>query len=744
MSTIVIDFLNVFCSTLNTIFAGLIQFIFHGFLDGSLSPSITKMDELLNGNVSTIINFFSWASGVLIVVFCVFHAVSTFLFRAMGTDMKTTLQSMFLRLAFCFIALAMVVNFGNWALDTGMTFYSKALEYFGSQTTDGNYGFGELGDTNTGIGEAINTLKEDLENGDEIKGKENPVVFGIETGAVLVGTSFAPITITIVAIIRVIVLILCGYNLIKLIAELASRYVMTMTLYMGLPMCLPFYTSIETEQVFFTYLRMFGTEIGILILTQIWISISFYVYETLTSALVTVFLFIAWTRIGVRLEQFLKDMGLSTTSMGASLFNEVALSAGIMAMGISRLGGLAGNMALNAGAYTGNMKLGRVGSAILGKGVGVESVASAMANSAGGVMRAEKEFANMNPLAKAMMNGTDARILPSILASVGKDSRKEMTDGVLDTIYGNVKDAEALKGFKISTVGTIGKNGLGVVLNDGTQTLQGVISDRKAGKGFTSIPFTDVSGNQMYLNVPANGKVNFTASELAQGTPDGQAHYENMTTGYKYQRDADGNIMTDDSGNKILMTDENGNAMKESLVENGEYRVNADGSASIYDGNRLYGIVTPKGEELYASPTDFGSNNRIFEELNQNTGKYEPVSFNDMIGTDKTSATPVKIASMFSSGGEDMFYNGHFYRTSGGGVPEFSNICDAKDINIDSMKYDKSTGSFSFNTISGKHFDFVDACHGYATHSSGKIVGSKQTGQYYVKESPMKVKRENN
>lgn len=482
MSTIVTDFLNVFCSTLNTIFAGLIQLIFHGFLDGSLSPSITKMDELLNGNVSTIMNFFSWASGVLIVVFCVFHAVSTFLFRTMGTDMKTTLQSMFLRLAFCFIALAMVVNFGNWALDTGMTFYSKALEYFGSQTTDENYGFGELGDTNTGIGEAINTLKEDLENGDEIKDKENPVVFGIETGAVLVGTSFAPVTITIVAIIRVIVLILCGYNLIKLIAELASRYAMTMALYMGLPTCLPFYTSIETEQVFFTYLRMFGTEIGILILTQIWISISFYMYETLTSALVTVFLFIAWTRIGVRLEQFLKDMGLSTTSMGASLFNEVALSAGIMAMGVSRLGGLAGNMALNAGAYTGNMKLGRVGSAILGKGVGVESVASAMANSAGGVMRAEKEFANMNPLAKAMMNGTDARILPSILASVGKDARKEMTDGVLDTIYGNAKDAEALKGFKISTVGTIGKNGLGVMLNDGTQTLQGVISDRKLEK----------------------------------------------------------------------------------------------------------------------------------------------------------------------------------------------------------------------------------------------------------------------
>mgnify|MGYP003169532592 FL=1 len=184
--------------------------------------------------------------------------------------------------------------------------------------------------------------------------------------------------------------------------------------------------------------------------------------------------------------------------------------------------------------------------------------------------------------------------------------------------------------------------------------------------------------------------------------------------------------------------------MKESLVENGEYRVNADGSASIYDGNRLYGIVTPKGEELYASPTDFGSNNRTFEELNQNTGKYEPVSFNDMIGTDKTSATPVKIVSMFSSGGENMFYNGHFYRTSGGGVPEFSNICDAKDINIDSVKYDKSTGSFSFDTISGKHLDFVDACHGYATHSSGKIVGSKQTGQYYVKESPMKMKRENN
>ena len=54
MSTIVSDFLTVFLNFINSMFVGLIQLIFQGFLDGSLSPSVTKLDELLNGNVSTI------------------------------------------------------------------------------------------------------------------------------------------------------------------------------------------------------------------------------------------------------------------------------------------------------------------------------------------------------------------------------------------------------------------------------------------------------------------------------------------------------------------------------------------------------------------------------------------------------------------------------------------------------------------------------------------------------------------
>ena len=66
------------------------------------------------------------------------------------------------------------------------------------------------------------------------------------------------------------------------------------------------------------------------------------------------------------MEQVLKDMGLSTASMGGSLFNEVALSVGAMAIGASNVNRSIGSGALNVGAFTNNMKLAQVGSAILG------------------------------------------------------------------------------------------------------------------------------------------------------------------------------------------------------------------------------------------------------------------------------------------------------------------------------------------------------------------------------------------
>ena len=54
-------------------------------------------------------------------------------------------------------------------------------------------------------------------------------------------------------------------------------------------------------------------------------------------------------------------MGLSTASMGGSLFNEVALSVGAMAIGASNVNRSIGSGALNVGAFTNNMKLAQVG-----------------------------------------------------------------------------------------------------------------------------------------------------------------------------------------------------------------------------------------------------------------------------------------------------------------------------------------------------------------------------------------------
>ena len=88
MSTIVSDFLTVFLNFINSMFVGLIQLIFQGFLDGSLSPSVTKLDELLNGNVSTITDWFTWLSGGLMGILFVYRLFTTYAYNTMGTEVK--------------------------------------------------------------------------------------------------------------------------------------------------------------------------------------------------------------------------------------------------------------------------------------------------------------------------------------------------------------------------------------------------------------------------------------------------------------------------------------------------------------------------------------------------------------------------------------------------------------------------------------------------------------------------------
>ena len=252
MSTIVSDFLTVFLNFINSMFVGLIQLIFQGFLDGSLSPSVTKLDELLNGNVSTITDWFTWLSGGLMGILFVYRLFTTYAYNTMGTEVKSSLRTLLIRTAFCACVLAFVMYFGDFVLDWGMRAYDKAIEYFGQQTA-GNVDYGMLG--NDSVQDAVMTLQEDFTATDIMdEDPSNVTVFGMSIGNTLSGLfSGSLVTVILIAlVIRIACLILCGYNLVKLIVELAQRYMMTMVLYMGLPMSLPFYIAVETEQTCFT------------------------------------------------------------------------------------------------------------------------------------------------------------------------------------------------------------------------------------------------------------------------------------------------------------------------------------------------------------------------------------------------------------------------------------------------------------------------------------------------------------
>ena len=159
------------------------------------------------------------------------------------------------------------------------------------------------------------------------------------------------------------------------------------------------------------------------------------------------------------------------------------------------------------------------------------------------------------------------------------------------------------------------------------------------------------------------------------------------------------------------------------------YSMNPDGTASVYNEGSLVGIVTSKGEELYSANTDFGSDDMQLEKITQmdpqNIEDVETVQMplKDIVGTDTGADTKIKIASMFAPNDEKGIDNRINYNG---------------EIKVDSISYNQKTGDFGFDTTTGKHFEFTDACHGYATHN-GKIIGNAQTGHYFVKESKSKT-----
>lgn len=337
-------------------------------------------------------------------------------------------------------------------------------------------------------------------------------------------------------IIRAILFFVCGWFLLKLYLELVKRYMYMSCLYMMFPTACGFLASGATTTIFFTYLRMFGVEIGVLVLTRLWIALSMFVMGSLPSGTFSFIVIIAFINIGIKMENTLKDMGLSVSSTGPALLDSMAATAGGMIYMAKRS---TSGALTNIGAAKGNMALVAVGNAMSGKPISPDAIANAANASIGGAIRqrmtsdsrtgtgastassifgkpntssnlTESKKQNMFDLLNENSRMSKDAFTREINSGLNSAGRQEMFDAITTSQFGDLSNTlnACGEGSKLNINSYDQYSGFGTSITDenGNVLASGTISEKQSPTG-RSINFTDASGRQRYLNLDNPGSL---------------------------------------------------------------------------------------------------------------------------------------------------------------------------------------------------------------------------------------------
>lgn len=433
------------------------------------------------------------------------------------------------------------------------------------------------------------------------------------------------------AILNIILMIGILFEFIKTLLEFMERYLVVQLLLVASPVSGATFVSRSTSSVTSNYARMYVSQLFLLIMNRLFMTMFLMMCITGTYKSPIGCLFImSLLRCGQRLDNYMKSLGLSVAQTGGNLLYSAAT--GVMALGMAMKGmGGIGNKMENLGAQTGNFKLASFGSNLKSIAKGQtptkEASLSTFAKN-GGIYNAKdgEEFltgtgsqlfkqGNYGAMAQNMTVSQQTQALKAAFKSNGTDSFQRATGIPTD----NITQASITRDGTINGMFTVtDKNGesaniaftaspavdprlktSGVIRNMGDKLSRGV--------NITPLPGTKLDGM----------KFDCDYSSLAKG----QMSITSSVTGKTIDNELYGELgVTQDtiSGNTIISTDNTGNVMAAMNMDTGiSYHMGTDSIGENYS-------VVP---DITSESDIFG--NDAFAKYMPAGAVYEPNTFKD-------------------------------------------------------------------------------------------------------------------
>ncbi len=585
--------------------SGILNWLLVSVFDGSFTPSLSEFVNIFLGSQITlngVLKVFGYIGMTIGILLFFFHIM----FLGGGIiENKDTFFQLFARLGAVMLLCFNGSVLFSWGFDCFMVVYEKSTEVLttiydlsgvasayerlqGILVTIFNPSTASSG---TGAGDFFSAVS-DFFNG-----------MGIFVTKFITGQLAAENMLAIWAdILQIVFLFIIVYNFIKLVVELFKRWLTACALYIAFPAVTGCLASASTDKIFWSYVRAFASQLVLVVLTRIWLTLFCLMMSMMGESLTYMFCLIAWLSIGIKLEMFMKSIGCDIAQTGGALLDTCVMTAGGMLMATRNLGnakkGVGGGL-VNAGAKLGNASLVKTGNAMMGK----STTPAAVMNAAMSVPNANpNNFGTSSMLgeaAKAFKQG-DFKSAASLINGLGAGDAKNGSLGregaiksLLNSTYGNAIASNPalseamqkgnLSNFKLDDKGNIsckadfpasGKSAM-LQFGDGVANGKGkfsVLNDNGEGKVLTSTPLESQA---------ISGRLNVSAASNTAGITSGNGvalSEANLLTG----RDL-GSVMGADYGDRDF-----------------SIRQGDNGEMTYYDDNdNIYARESASGEVFY-------------------------------------------------------------------------------------------------------------------------------------------------
>ena len=352
----------------------------------------------------------------------------------------------------------------------------------------------------------------------------------------------------ITSLINIIVAFFLVKELLKVFAEFIERYVITGIVYVMSPVAFAFTATSRTVKIFSAYLRMFFSELFLLVVNLFFVKgfvlITQNLYDghsgfggvftmqnesSFATGVMSVLFMIAYLKVAQNFDAFLKSLGLNTAQSSGNIIDQMAI--GTMAIismmqRVGRLGSAAaqpvkavGKAALGAGVGAGSVAAARALNLMEGKGLEglTKDAAVETANKAGSIL-------NTNPTDRMYKNLSAG--LKGNTAKAYQPYFNKNADQNISRFFGGKENMERQLGFKAGSI-----SGLSIDTDKGIITGKGVFSD---GVNNVASNFTlknNASGTNGSVSDVYNGSwgVSFDQKGMSQSGQQAGAQFRNFT-----------------------------------------------------------------------------------------------------------------------------------------------------------------------------------------------------------------------